>query len=130
MTAPFVVPDDAYTVLTPYGVLGAYFPDDGPVLWTGSACAKEYFAGLLRAIVPPTGFGYTMETLGEVALQTMLIPDSWGVSVRDPVAVVQAQIEAIRTGAASTAPPVIEPPEDPQNAPQWPQLNRVKLESL
>lgn len=78
----------------------------------------------------PTGFGYTMETLGEVALQTMLIPDSWGASVRDPVAVVQAQIEAIRTGAASTAPPVIEPPEDPQNAPQWPQLNPVNLESL
>lgn len=127
MTHPYVVPDDACTVLTPYGALGAFFPDDGPVLWTGSAQAHEYFAGLLRTIVPPTGFGYTMETLGEDALMDMVIPPEWGVFVREPGAVVQAAIEAIRTGESADAAPVVTPPSDPENAPQWPQLNPVNL---
>lgn len=126
MNAPHVVPDDAYTVLTPYGALGAFFPDDGPVLWTGSERAKDYFAALLRAIVPPTGFGYTMESMDAQDLMGMVIPTEWGVMVREPVAMVQAAIEAIRTGEDDGAELAVVPPPDPAATPEWPQLNPVK----
>lgn len=126
----FVVPEDAYSVLTPYGTLAAFFPDDGPVLWTGDQEARDYFAAMLRSFTPPSGFGYTMETLGEDDLVDMPVLKGWSILVREPRAVVQAEIEALRSGQVPDSIAAITPPPDPENAPKWPVLNPVKLADL
>ena len=117
----FVVPDDAYAMMTPYGTLAAYFPEDGPVLWTGAQEAKEYFAAMLRSFTPPSGFGYTMETLGADDLADMQMPAGWAILVREPLEVAQPDGD---NGE------VISPPPDPESAPKWPVLNPVKLEDV
>lgn len=126
----FVVPDDAYSVQTPYGQLAAFFPEDGPVLWTGAQEARDYFAALLRSFTPPCGLGYTMETLGELELSELNPPSGWLLMVREPRAKVQAEIDALRSGEAAADMESIKPPQDPESAPKWPVLNPVKLEDV
>lgn len=123
----FVVPDDAYAVRTPYGTLAAYFPSDGPVLWTGDQEAREYFAAMLRSFTPPSGFGYTMETMGESALVDMQVPDGWAILIREPRAVIQAEIEALRSGQVNEHMESVAPPADPEKSPKWPVINPVNL---
>ena len=80
----FAVPDDAYSVLTPYGTLAAFFPDDGPVLWTGPDVAQEYFAQMLLNYVLPGGHGTTMGGISENTLANLSPGEEWGIEVQEP----------------------------------------------
>lgn len=129
MTLP-AVPDDAYAVMTPLGVLGAHFPEEGPVLWTGPQAAKEWVARCLLEWTGPGGAGCTMETMGEDTLMAMNARPECMVVVMEPLTQILAPFLPLQEPSPEPAVPAIDGPRAPGEVPRWPVLEPAKLEDV
>lgn len=90
--------EESYVVVTPYGLLRAFFPEDGsPVRWEGDETPLSYFQSVLLDVVGPNGYSVSAQSLSEHVLMHYCTPKGSGIEVLPPWSAIDPRIAAVQT---------------------------------